>query len=527
MDKYHFIYDFIFTFAEKMKYSLIYLCLLFSLSITAQTINWAQSLTSFGPDNGKCLVFDNAGFIYSGVQVYGNPQVNGTAIDGSALIKYNKAGTIIWALNIPGIIVDVAVDSNGDVFICGQFENTVQFGDSIFTSLGQNDIFISKISSSGNFIWSKKVGGMQNDEVAALCTTSNTVNVVAFMGSMAYVNNTVVNNLGGSSMIIQYATNGDFVWAQQQGYNNRPFDIECDNGGNILICGYYSFGSDFGGSTTVAGDGGFVSKYTSAGIFSWVYTIPDNQWNIVNSLSTDNVGNIYACGYFKDTADFGISSLVALSFKDIFALKLNSSGIAQWAKQTGYYDEDFGFCGVLDGDNFNIAGAWGMDYPTSLALFVKSYNTFNGNETMFWKRDSLSVNEIHAITADDEGKLYFSGLFTDSLKIKTGLTLLSYGTTDKDYFIASMTPDYAPVSVNEPEINISLYPNPVQNVLHVESVPGEAVFLNIYSMTGNPVFKKTFCGSTEFSTSEWADGIYLLTLKGLSTTGSRLLIIQH
>ena len=57
----------------------------------------------------------------------------------------------------------VAVDSSGNVYTPGDFSDTVDFdpgaGTANLTSNGSEDVFVSKVDSSGNYVWAKSFGG--------------------------------------------------------------------------------------------------------------------------------------------------------------------------------------------------------------------------------------------------------------------------------------------------------------------------------------------------------------------------------
>ena len=61
----------------------------------------------------------------------------------------------------------VAVDSSGNVYTTGKFKDTVDFdpgaGTANLTSNGGIDVFVSKLDSSGNYVWAKSFGSTEDD----------------------------------------------------------------------------------------------------------------------------------------------------------------------------------------------------------------------------------------------------------------------------------------------------------------------------------------------------------------------------
>ena len=89
---------------------------------------------------------------------------------GNQIVKCQPA--FEWVKNIGGTGTDVGTeittDADGNVIVCGRFETTVDSdpsaGVSNLVSAGDFDMVVIKFDSTGQFIWSKRVGGTGFDE---------------------------------------------------------------------------------------------------------------------------------------------------------------------------------------------------------------------------------------------------------------------------------------------------------------------------------------------------------------------------
>src|SRR5215213_3699198 len=67
----------------------------------------------------------------------------------------------------------VAVDNDGNAYVAGVFAGTNTFGEKEFVSAGGNDVFLLKLDSDGNVLWSLTTGGAINDAIFRLALGSN------------------------------------------------------------------------------------------------------------------------------------------------------------------------------------------------------------------------------------------------------------------------------------------------------------------------------------------------------------------
>jgi hypothetical protein len=160
------------------------LCMLFivllSSNLYSQNANfaWAKSFGSATYDEGWSIANDASGNVYttgrftSTVDFDPSPSTFTLAAVGQQdifITKFDPSGNFVWAKSIGGNADDrgysINIDNSGNILVTGIFVGLVDFDPSPATftlnSFGgtQEDVFILKLNSSGNFVWAKQVGG--------------------------------------------------------------------------------------------------------------------------------------------------------------------------------------------------------------------------------------------------------------------------------------------------------------------------------------------------------------------------------
>jgi len=158
-----------------------------------------------------------------------------------------QAPTFQWAKVFGGTSNEVgwstSVDAVGNVHTVGTFSGTVDFdsgpGVSNLTASG-DDIFVSKLDGSGNFIWARRIGGggvdqgfsVISDANGDIYTTGHFSGVVDFDPGIATY---TLGSAVGGIFILKLDAAGNFVWAKtisaSVGMGN---DLGIDGSGNLL-----------------------------------------------------------------------------------------------------------------------------------------------------------------------------------------------------------------------------------------------------------------------------------------------------
>lgn len=260
--------------------------------------------------------------------------------------------------------MDITTDNEGNILSTGHFSGNVDFDPGLGTHFLSTEsspgvfsynCYISKVSTEGNFLWAKQIGGRFAD-LAYAVTTDNVGNIYVtgtFQDTVDFDPGVGIYTLSAGSgfdiFILKLDPNGNFIWAKnfEDDFNTSnnyevSFSIDIDIFGNVYTTGYFQGTVDFDPGlsafnlTSQGGSDIFIAKLNSTGDFVWAKQIGGVGEDIAYSITVDISGNIFTIGGFQDTVDFdpniGTTELVSTDGFDIYINKLDSSGNFSWAK---------------------------------------------------------------------------------------------------------------------------------------------------------------------------------------------------
>ena len=131
----------------------------------------------------------------------------------------------------------------------------------------------------------------------------------------------------GDVFVVKYDATGTVQWAEKGGGNSGDwgYGIATDAVGNVYATGRFRGTADFGGTmlTSSGDDDVFVVKYDAVGMVIWAEKGGGTIGDQGRGIATDATGNVYATGYFRGTADFGGTQLTSSGGDDVFMLQYN------------------------------------------------------------------------------------------------------------------------------------------------------------------------------------------------------------
>jgi hypothetical protein len=288
----------------------------------------------------------------------------------------------------------IALDSSGNIYVTGYYWSTVDFGGGNVTSNGNWDAFLLKLNSSGTFQWVKSYGSNYNDlgRDVAIDSNDNIYMLGNYRGTVDFGGGDEIGANNGDIFLVKFNSSGVFQWVYTAGASATDDSraLALDSNDNPYITGSFRDTVNFGGGNITAAnlDDLFILKLNSSGAYQNIYTSNIFTTQKGKGLAVDSSGNIYATGTFSGTVDFGGGNITT-SGSDIYLLKLNSSFAFQWVKRfavdNGSAGQALGLAVTVDEDgNVYSVGQIG----SSVDLGGGTQNFGNQNDAYIVKYDS-------------------------------------------------------------------------------------------------------------------------------------------
>ena len=369
---------------------------------------WAKRIGGTGMDRGFCITVDASGVYTTGFfsgTVDFDPGVGVfNMIAGAAgdifISKLDASGNFVWAKRITGNSPNapwgIALDGSSNVYITGDFINTVDFDPGVGTfnmnAGASNDAFICKLDVAGNFVWAKQFSGAAISQGISITVDAGNVYTTGRFsgGTTDFDPGGGVFNLTPVGVydifVSKLDLSGNFVWAKQMGGTGDDYgnSITVDGSGNVYTTGKFnSAPGDFDpgvgifNMSTLGSWDMWISKLDASGNFVWAKQTGGVGADEGFSIAIDGTGNVYTTGVFQSgPVDFdpgvGIFNMSGLGGNDAFISKLDASGNFVWAGQLSGTSSEIGYGITIDPtNNLYVAGSFGatVDFDAGAGVF--------------------------------------------------------------------------------------------------------------------------------------------------------------
>ena len=285
---------------------------------------WTNLLGTTDEDWGYGVDTDSSGNIYVTGHSFGDfDGISNLGSSAAFLVKYDSSGTKQWTKLLDSSSSEAAkgviVDSSDNIYITGAAFDDL---DGI-TNQGGNDIFLVKYDSSGTKLWTRLLGSSVKDYGWNITVDSSDNLYITGYTDGNIDGNT---NQGDEDIFLaKYDSSGNYQWTKQLGTSGdeRGQGVATDSSGNIYVSGY-TWGNLDGNINQGIIDV-FLVKYNSSGINQWTEQFGTSSDDRGTEVATDSSGNIYVTGYTSGNLDGNSNQ----GIQDIFIVKYNSSGERQ------------------------------------------------------------------------------------------------------------------------------------------------------------------------------------------------------
>jgi hypothetical protein len=260
----------------------------------------------------------------------GAGEFNTSFAQGVFLVKLDPLYNVIWMREFPDMVIGgfdllanniqyshhLSLDASNNIYITGTFNGTIDFdpgaGVVNLSNSGQNDAFLLKLNSSGNYQWVISYNGFSYSEgnYVTVDSSGNPIIIGAFNSPIDVDPGpgvTILNANGSELFVCKYSPAGSLIWAKEIGTPSAPCSghkIVCDLSDNIVIQGTYlgQVDVDPGAGTYTLNSGNsanlFISTLDTNGEFEWAQGLHSTGSNLITGgLAVSAFGKVYFSFY--------------------------------------------------------------------------------------------------------------------------------------------------------------------------------------------------------------------------------------
>ncbi len=471
-----------------LTYSTLFLIIIFFLDTNMLKADWPVIFGGSDYDEATAVIQTTDNYFV----VCGYTMSFGAGSGDFYVAKLNQAGDQVWVDTYWGSDGEYAEDiietDDGGYAVIGY---TGTYG------AGNQDVWLVKLSISGELEWSRTYGGDHYEQGFSLKQTSDGGYII---GGTTMTFGTGLENF----YLIKTDSSGTEEWSSWFGGGNNDYGravLETVDGGFLLVGGTASFGVTYGGAWMV--------KTDSEGAEEWTQLISGSSWDCFTDVQQTS-DNGFILGGFTYSYGAGI--------RDFYLVKTDETGNLTWQNTFGGAGSDDAFSIDTTNDGgYLIAGETG------------SYG--NGNFLGYLvKTDSLG-NQVWANTygsSENDGFRDVKQLADNSIIIAGYTKNNSSGF--KDFWIVRTDENGNMVGIeNNYELAITNYelkqnyPNPFNPMTKISFQLAEnseqMAEIVVYNSVGQQVWSSPITdhalrvtGSILFDGSEFNSGVYYYSL---------------
>lgn len=324
---------------------------------------------------------------------------------------------------------------------------------------GESDVFIAKFSSTDYMpVYITYLGGSKHDQGIDITVDINgNVTILGTTDSPDFptLNPLQPNHAGERDLFIaRLNSSGDLLFSTYFGGSDTDigYGLTTDENGNVYIAGR-TYSSDFptsiGSWQSSKSDGfdAFVLKINTNGTLNYSTFLGGSGFESAYDIAVNSNNEAFVIGDTGSTDFPGIGTVVQNTISggsDVFLVKLDSLGFVVFSSYLGGTGGDFGRSITLQDTNLAYLTGFtaSADFPTvaplqenhgggSYDMFISKIDSGNGQLLYSTYLGSVGSEESDDIVLDNDSSIFVAG-HTSSATFSPGL---------RDVFISKITPD--------------------------------------------------------------------------------------
>ena len=366
------------------------------------------------------------------------------------------------------------VASDNGYFVAGEVNSSasaITFGTHTYQptspySNGQ-DVYVASLDDAGG--WNFLVGADHSSGGVSFLTdlaahTGKPIVSGYMYGPISFGSTTLNSAVQFDAFIASTDAAGNWMWAK--GFQTLPNSstdasipqaIAVDQTGDVIVAGYFSGETDFGGTTlNVSNAEVFVAKLDGMnGALKWVVSGGGIGAQQVTDVVVTAGGDIYVSGLTQNNILFGSNSYTVVGTQDSFVLKLSSAGAFQSLTGYGIANQAVSLTNMVLDNSGNLY--LGGSFEGTLAKNGWSITANKGGADLFFIKDgSTPANQwaatggsstgdgLQGMDITSKGELVFTSFFLDGTfsagtKSVTGTSSSWISSLDADVMIGGLT----------------------------------------------------------------------------------------
>ncbi|MBL0030606.1 MAG: hypothetical protein IPP27_00010 [Bacteroidetes bacterium] len=349
----------------------------------------------------------------------------------------------------------IGTDASNNLYVCGisNSSSATLGGQYLPGGFGGLDFFYGKFDPTGNLIWTKRFGGLYNDNVTDIKVLANgnffitgTFQSASIDFGFPFIINN--QNTGDEDIFIAYVdSSGDVIWANSIGGTGGELStgIASDATGNVYLTGMIGNGYCVFGNDTLYGiaTDGFIAKYDINGNLVMLKQLTGNGNQTVGKIRLSDNGSIILSG--STTVDMIYDSTIVISGPSDFLASINSSGNISWITPITNPDASPGCITVDSFDNIYMYAQFQDSVKIdNTTLYTSQFSRetyiakFDDQGSLTWLKSianwSIALN--NSCVCDMNGNNFITGIFEDTISIQGNL--IGHHQYMKDFFVARL-----------------------------------------------------------------------------------------